>query len=172
MKPLRIMTACLLMMSFWGCTKQVSEDLTHLEVDRYIELLKIGKFHSIDLPTFTWEDIPALLEYRDDAQVINHFPRNGISSYSMTECSLGMYALWTIESIRAVATDSPYLIGRFPSQNPIVQQRQDPFNLESGVNIQAIVSEAYFDWWEINKQKHFDEFKQFDPLSQTDYRWH
>ncbi len=90
----------------------------------------------------------------------------------MPECSLGMYVLWTIESIRAVAIDSEYLIGRFPSQNPIVQQREEPFDLVSGNEIQEMVSKAYYDWWEDNKDKNFDDFKNIDPLSDLEYRWH
>jgi len=35
-----------------------------------------------------------------------------------------------------------------------------------------IAAKAYFDWWENNKQKNFNEFKNIDPLKYTDYRWH
>jgi hypothetical protein len=90
----------------------------------------------------------------------------------MSECSLGMYVLWTIESVRAVAIDSEYLIGRFPSQNPIVQQREDPFDLKTKKEIQDLISKSYFNWWENNKHKNFGIFKNIDPLSDLEYRWH
>lgn len=159
-------------MSFLGCDKHVSEDLNNLEVDRYIELLKTGKYDSFELPAFTYNDIPALLAYRNETQIKTDFPHNGISSLWMPDCSLGMYVLWTIESIRAVAIDSKYLIGRFPSQNPIVQQRDEPFDLKSGVEIQEIISSVYYDWWKKNNRKSFNQFKNIDPLSNTAYRWH
>ena len=35
-----------------------------------------------------------------------------------------------------------------------------------------IAAQAYFDQWEENKQKEFDEFKNIDPLEKTNYKWH
>lgn len=109
----------------------------------------------MDLPSFTFKDIPALLKYRNEHQIITGFPINGISSIGMPDCSLGMYILWTIESIRAVAIDSKYLIARFPSQNPIVQKIEGGSNVERGSEVQPIISNAYFDWWEENRNKGF-----------------
>jgi hypothetical protein len=171
MKTLKILIFCVSLISILGCDKD-SEELKNIDVEKYVEQLKKGGYESFDLPAFTYNDIPALLEYRNETQTITDFPHNGISSLWMPECSLGMYVLWTIESIRAVAIDSEYLIGRFPSQNPIVQQREEPFDLESGNEIQEMVSKAYYDWWEDNKHKNFDNFKNIDPLSDLEYRWH
>jgi len=148
MKTLKIIIFFIFLISILGCDKNESKDLKNLDVEKYVEQLKKGEYESFDLPEFTYKDIPALLEYRNESQIITDFPHNGISSLWMPECSLGMYILWTIESIRAVAIDSEYLIGRFPSQNPIVQQREEPFDLKSGVEIQEIISSAYYDWWE------------------------
>ena len=160
------------LIGLFSCDKSESEDLNNIEVNRYVELLKKGKYDSMDLPSFTHQDIPALLEYGNEHQLITGFPVNMISSMGMPDCSLGMYILWTIESIRAVAIDSKYLIGRFPSQNPVVQKREAESNIVRGSEIQLIISKAYFDWWEENKNKDFEEFKDIDPLSKTDYRWH
>ena len=172
MKTFKSTVICLLLISFLGCSKNDSKDLSKVSVEEYIELLKKGKYDSTDLPIFSYQDISALLEYRNETQTITDFPSNGISSFGMSECALGMYVLWTIESIRAVAINSEYLIGRFPSQNPIVQQREEPFDLKSGVEIQEIISSAYYDWWKENENKNFNEFKNIDPLAETDYRWH
>jgi hypothetical protein len=35
-----------------------------------------------------------------------------------------------------------------------------------------IVAKAYFVWWENNKRKDFNDFKNIDPLKNTDYKWH
>jgi hypothetical protein len=171
MKTLKILIFCVSLISILGCDKD-SEELKNADVEKYVEQLKKGEYESSDLPAFTYKDIPALLVYRNETQIITDFPHNGISSLWMPECSLGMYVLWTIESIRAVAIDSEYLIGRFPSQNPIVQQREEPFDLVSGNEIQEMVSKAYYDWWEDNRHKNFDDFKNIDPLSDLEYRWH
>lgn len=155
-----------------SCDKGNDEEIKNVNVDQYIALLKSGKYDAVDLPAFSDLDIPALLDYRNETQVITNFPHNMISSLGMPDCKLGMYVLWTIESIRAVAIKSEYLIGRFPSQNPIVQKKEDWSGLEYGNEVHNIVSQAYFDWWKNNKLKDFNEFKNIDPLKNTDYKWH
>ncbi len=173
MKTLKILIFCVSLSIIVGCDKDKSEELNKsIDVEKYVEQLKKGEYESFHLPEFTYKDIPALLEYRNDNQIITDFPHNGISSLWMPECSLGMYILWTIESIRAVAIDSEFLIGRFPSQNPIIQRREEPIDLESGNEIQELISKAYYDWWQNNKHQNFDNFKNIDPLSGLDCRWH
>ena len=135
--------------------------------------MKANQYDSINLPAFTYNDIPTLLKYRNDTQVITNFPHNGISSLYAPNCTLGMYVLWTIESIRAVSINSKYLIMRFPSQNPILALRDSvDLMLVNDDTSHKIAAKAYFDWWENNKQKNFDEFKDIDPLVETKYRWH
>jgi len=150
-----------------------NKEINNLTVDRYVELLKASQYDSTNLPAFTYNDIPALLKYRNETQVITNFPHNGISSLYGPDCKLGMYILWTIESIRAVAIDSKYLIMRFPSQNPILALRDSlGFNLVYDDTSHEIAAKAYYDWWENNKQRNFNEFKNIDPLSGTKYKWH
>jgi hypothetical protein len=150
-----------------------NKEISNLAVDKYIELLKANQYDSINLPAFTYNDIPALLKYRNDTQVITNFPHNGISSLYAPNCTLGMYVLWTIESIRAVSINSKYLRIRFPSQNPILALRDSvDLKLVDDDTSHKIAAKAYFDWWENNKQKNFGEFKHLDPLIKTKYRWH
>jgi uncharacterized protein DUF4943 len=100
MKTLRTLIVCIFLTSFLGCDNDESEDLNNVDVDRYIELLKEGKYDSLELPEFTYKDVPALLEYRNEIQMIKDFPINEVSSLWLPECKLGMYVLWTVESIR------------------------------------------------------------------------
>jgi hypothetical protein len=172
MKILKPLIIGILLVSLLGCKKEESENLGEVSADRYVELLKAGKYDSFDLPEFTSNSIPALLAYRNDSQIITDFPTNMISSYAMPECTLGMYVLWTIESIRAVAIDSEYLIGRFPSQNPIVQKKDEPFDIVDGNEVHEIIAKSYYDWWENNKNMEFNAFNEIDPLSNTAFRWH
>jgi hypothetical protein len=156
-----------------GCDKNDSENTNSFVVTKYIELLKSNNYDSLDLPMFTYKDIPELLRYRNETQIITNFPHNPISSLYRPECKLGMYVLWTIESIRAVSINSEFLIMRFPSQNPIlVQRNSEALDLVTDNVSHNIAAKAYFDWWENNKQNDFDEFKNIDPLNNTDYRWH
>jgi len=75
--------------------------------------------------------------------------------------------LWTIESIREVANDSENLLGRFPSLNPILSLKNviEPEDIDSK-EAHEIAAKAYFDWWDNNKDKDFDEFKKIDPLKE------
>lgn len=157
-------------MSLLGCEENSAP--SNMTVDRYVELLKKGKYDASELPEFSSRDIPALLAYSNDTQLIKDFPRNIISSLWLPDCSLGMYLLWTIESIRARAIDSEYLIGTFPSQNPIVQKRDNLSLLLENSEIRELIARSYNDWWESNKNKDFDRFKETDPLKNTEYRWH
>lgn len=141
-------------------------------VEEFIEQLKLGTYESKELPEFKYRDIPQLLEHAKKTQIIKNFPVNWISSYSQMECSLGMYVLWTVESVRAVSIEGENMIGRFPSQNPIVQKKGEPFQGANGKETQEIISNAYLDWWSANEGREFDDFKQTNPLEDTDYRWH
>ena len=116
-------------------------------------------------------DIPALLNYRNETMMITNFPHNGISSLWDSECKLGMYVLWTIESIRAVEIKSEYLIGRFPSQNPVLALRASAeLKLVYDDKSQNEAAKAYYYWW--HSIYIFKDKMKIDPLRNTDYRWH
>jgi len=172
MKTLKLIIVLVSLIISISCHKNNDEEIRNVNVDQYIELLKSGKYNSADLPAFTYQDIPALISYRNYTQMITNFPRNGISSYYKPDCKLGMYVLWTIESIRAVAIKSDYLIGRFPSQNPILEKRDYSELFLDSNDSHEIASKAYFDWWVNNRRKDFNEFKNIDPLKNTVYKWH
>jgi hypothetical protein len=150
-----------------GCEKQGSNP----EVQTYINQLKSNSYKASELPAFKPSDIPALLEYRNSTMVITNFPHNGISSLWGPDCKLGMYVLWTIESIRAVEINSKYLIGRFPSQNPILALRaSQELKLVYDTKSQNEAAKAYYDWW-YSSYVLIDKMN-IDPLKDTDYRWH
>lgn len=123
MKTFRYLFFLISLLGLISCDKKDNEDTNNLDVKTYIELLKSNRYDSINLPAFSYKDIPALLQYRNETQIISNFPHNPISSLIGPDCKLGIYVLWTIESIRAVSIKSEYLIYRFPSQNPILAYR-------------------------------------------------
>lgn len=172
MKTLRYLSFLISSISLTSCEKQDNKNL-NLDVKTYIELLKSNQYDSLNLPAFTYNNIPALLQYRSETQIITKFPHNPISSYQGPGCELGIFVLWTIESIRAVSVEGKYLIKRFPSQNPILALRKShKLILVSDSLSHSIAANAYFNWWENNKSKTFDDFKNIDPLKNTIYRWH
>lgn len=141
------------------------------EVEIYIQQLLKGEYRTPDLPEFIPEDIPDLLAYRDDTSTIISFPHNPISSLYLEECRLGLFVLWTIESIRAVEIQSEFLIRRFPSQNPYIYYANPDLMMPYDPNIaQSIAAKAYFDWW--NSDTNLSEKFEIDPLENTGYKWH
>lgn len=157
----------LALLVFPGCEKLTDNP----DVDDFINQLISGNYESYELPEFNRNDIPALLKYRNENTIIKNFPRNPISSYWQAECKLGIYALWTIESIRATETNSDNLIGRFPSQNPVLAFR-DTTKLQLVFDDQSHkeAARAYNDWW--NSFYIFQDKMKVDPLKTTKYRWH
>ena len=155
------------LLGFPGCEDQADRP----EVKAYIDQLIAGTYESYELPEFSTSDISGLLKYRNETTVISNFPRNGISSFYQQECKLGMYVLWTIESIRAVETNSEYLIGRFPSQNPVLAIR-DEAELHMVFDDQSHkeAARAYYNWW--NSFYPGKNKISMDPLEETKYRWH
>lgn len=143
----------------------------NIEVKTYISLLKADQYTDSELPLFKRSDIPELLKYIDDNQLITVFPQNYISSYYMHDCRVGMVVLWTIESVRAQEINSKYLIGRFPSQNPLLQLKNTPsfYPVNDDVS-HHIASEAYKKWW--NSPTTLTHRMQTDPLEDTSYKWH
>ncbi|PZX53084.1 uncharacterized protein DUF4943 [Algoriphagus ratkowskyi] len=170
MKTLKTLITCLFLLTFLGC--EDDSDPSTITVERYVELLKKGKYDADQLPEFSSGDIPALLAYRNESQLIKDFPVNTLSSSLTVECTLGMFVLWTIESIRARAINSKYLFHTFPSQNPVVEKKEDLVGIQQSDAVRGIVAQSYFDWWETNKNKDFDEFKEIDPVTTTPFRWH
>jgi len=171
MKTVKTFIVLITFLGFMSCAD--NKEVSSLTVDRYIELLKANQYDSLNLPAFTCQDIPALLAYRNDTTVIRDFPCNPISSYYVPKCTLGMYVIWTIESIRSVAIQSDRLIQRFPSQSPILALRDSTeMILVYDTLSQEVVAKAYNDWWENNERTNFKDFKSIDPLAGTNYKWH
>lgn len=160
---LMILTLAFISMS---CEKITLENMS---VKQYIKLLKTGSYGFIELPPFDSEDIPELLKYVDDTQLIKNFPINPSSSFYVPDCELGIYTLWTIESIRVcsiVADAHPF---RFPSGTPTLRFKiADSGVLDSDIARQA-ASLAYKDWW--NSNNDFQLIKNTNPLESTEYRW-
>jgi hypothetical protein len=167
MKTILLSMIFISLVGLCGCEKQKDNP----EVEKYIDQLMSGQYESPELPAFSPSDIPALLNFRNDNTIISNFPHNGLSSYWGPECELGMYVLWTIESIRAVEIKSDRLIGRFPSLNPILAFR-DATELQIVRTDESHneAAKAYYNWW--HSVHIFRDKMKIDPLKETEYRWH
>lgn len=153
--------------ALYGCKKQSDNE----EVKIYIDRLLSGEYVSYEFPVFAVTDIPDLLKYRDVTTIITKFPRNPVSSYYQSECRLGVYVLWTIESIREVESGNRDLILRFPSQNSVLALREThEFMPVTDEQSHRDASAAYYEWW-YSSSLFSDKMKK-DPLAGTKYRWH
>jgi len=167
MKTKSILLVLSLLLISISCEKQSTNNS---EVENYISFLKSGQYDSYNLPEFQPSEIPTLLKYINDTTSITKFPRNGISSYMQLKCKLGMVVLWTIESIRAVEIHSDRLVGRFPSQNPILAFRDTLSKWSFDDKSHLIAAKAYDDWW--HSIHIFKDKMNIDPLKDTPYTWH
>ena len=151
-----------------GCEK--SENVQE-EVDRYVEELIQGKYNSSELPDYTTDHISPLLEFREDSTLITDFPRNPLSSFWMGECRLGIFVLWTIESIRVVENQREGILYRFPSLNPVINiSNPDSIKTYEISIIHQTAADAYYDWW--NNDSSLTVKLEMDPLDSTGYSWH
>jgi hypothetical protein len=170
MKTLKLFIVLIPFLGFFSCEKG---ELKQTDIEKYVKALRTNQYDDRDLPVFTYKHIGELLEYRNEKDAITKFPRNPASSLYQEECELRVYILWTIESIRAVAIDSEFLTGRFPSQNPILKLRtSEELELVYDVEAYQIISDAYYVWWTNNRDKSVDEMMGIDPLEHTEYEWH
>ena len=151
-----------------------SKDRQEIDVQTYIDLLKKGDYESTDLPPFFHKDIPALLEHCENQDIIQNFPVNPLASLSRRSCTLGMFVLWTIESIRVVEdTDSEPMIMRFPSKYPILALRNvNELTLKEDVGSHQVAARAYIGWWQQNEIVGIDKIMSEDPLKNTPYQWY
>ena len=157
----------LALLLFASCSK--STVLPNADVDEFIWLLKKNQYTQRQLPEFVSGDIPALLEYRHDRTRISVFPVNPISSFYLEEVSVGVYVLWTIESIRQVHNRNDELILGFPSLNPILLALNNPEMNEK--EIQNAAAKAYYDWWYSHEGQPFSLFSSIDPLEPIGIKW-
>ena len=170
------MKICLYFMVLAGlvnCNNNDEPEAINLDVETYVSLLKANQYDAMTLPSFTYKDIPSLLRYSDETEVISDFPRNTVSSLYGPDCTLGMYVLWTIESIRAVSVKSDYLVMRFPSLNPVLTLKElETFEIVLDKDSQTTIAKAYREWWINHENQNFDDFKHINPLEGTVYKWH
>lgn len=136
-------------------------------VEIFIKNLKEDKAETMETTELSSENISELLTHSDDEQNIYNFTRNPLSSFYLVEVKLGMYVLWTIESIRMKEIDDPrfYL---YASLNPRIISASSGELVDQDV-ILPDVSKAYFEWW--NSSLLLEEKLQINPLDGLDLSW-
>jgi hypothetical protein len=161
-----ILLQCVLMCLLVSCSKG---DEPGSEVEKFVQQVKQDKYISDSLPEFSYDAIPVLLASANDFSKITKFPVNPFTAYGPVKLTVGECLMWTIENIRL--NYGNYKAKSFPS---FVSE----LHLKTDINILRLtdtqlqeVYKLYYDWWYTNKGKNFEEFRQINPLQDSDYVW-
>ena len=156
-----------------GCGKK--EPQYRREVKAYLEALADGSYqHQLKMKLFDSQAIPVLLDYADDERAIPFPPVNPLSSYIVSSCSVGMFALWTIEGIRLAqeGSDEKESFMGYPSLVPLlwdqVRERRPEFGEDGYDENLKRAAAAYRNWWNSGS---FSQIKFQDPLDGTGLYW-
>ena len=137
-----------------------------------------SKLASLGCPDVQWRHIPALLEFGKSTAIVGDgtwtMPANPLSSFAMTQCSEGMFALWMVEAAR-LHTLNPNNSGirSWPSMNPFVQRLSPddaPLWYINNPEVQQEVLDAYVKWWKAANGN--TAAAKTNPLEGTGYMWH
>ena len=177
------------LMSAVSCDK-MNDSLSEAEASRFVDSLmtgfRNGTLSHVHCPDVRWEHIPALLEYGKSTEMIGKDPESGdfpmmaipsspISSFLMTQCLEGTFALWMVEAARihTLSKRDGDLMG-WPSQNPFVQrlngENVSPSWYVNSLEVHKAVLEAYQQWWASSRGR--KSAASIDPLEGTGYAWH
>lgn len=166
---------CIIILLLVGASCSSNQvDFDHPDVDLFVKQLKEGTYNTkspegfVEVPNFTSEDIPLLLEYSTDLTTISMFPLPPISSYVVSDLKIGECMLWIVESIR---------IGNYASLGcRMVRANAENYEAQYFLSDQEILEVAahYKAWWESSafpKTKWSIDPCFDDPLCGTNYRW-
>ena len=138
------------------------------KADTFISQLENCSYEERYLPELELSEISSLLKYRNNKTILCKYPANPISSFYSKEVTLGMFALWTIESIRITELNNTNEAqARFPSLNPILAYREN--DIEDQNKLQDLAADIYQAWWSSNKNE--DEKLNSNPLLDTKIVW-
>lgn len=168
---LMLWMAVCLVVSFAGCSSE-EMDYNNPDVALFVKQLKAGTYKVknekgvVDVPHFTEEDIPELLQYADDLTIIPSFP--SVYNTNNGKIRLGECMLWVIEYIRQ---------GTPPSMGcKMVLANAENYEAIYFLTDEEVLDAAtcYRNWWE---EKQFPKTRWTidpcydEPLCGTGYRW-
>lgn len=137
--------------------------------DEYMDKVKSETYSDMFLPDLEPQDISSLLKYRDDKTILKKFPTNPISSLIGDSVTVGIIALWTIESIRiSELNGDTSAYKRFPSLNPMILDTNSIFT--NKFSLQDNVAKRYYNWWSQTDLSQVEKL-QINPLQGSRFVW-
>jgi len=141
----------------------------HYSVDEFMNKVKSESYNDIFLPDFEPKDISSLLTYRNNKKQLKKYPRNPTSSFICDSVTVGIIALWTIESIRISELNGDTSeFNRFPSRNPMIKDTLK--NYLDIFYLQDCASTEYFIWW-YNRDLNITDKLKINPLKNSKLVW-
>lgn len=167
-----LISVAVILLNILSCEKEMTRPP---EIEVFIDQLKMGNYPGRQIPQFALSQIPQLLEYRNEREMIQSFPVNPLSSYYLEECRLGVYVLWTIEYIRKSEKGETDALLPWPSLSPVLIA-EDPLDVAGPEFtdqefLHNRASEAYFSWWEGKRNISGKDFVNMNPLEGSGIRW-
>lgn len=166
-----ILFTLLTVLTCTSCSED-SFDYNSPDVDLFVKMLKAGTYNTksprgyVEVPNFCEEDIPQLLKYSEDLNIISSFPLPPVSAYHSGKARLGECMLWIIESIRL---GSPASMGC-----KMVEANAPNYEGIYFLTDQEVLDAAarYRRWWEGRQQPSLVIDPCYDePLCRSNYRW-
>ena len=159
----------LFLLFFLITTFSCSYTYENMSVLQYMKQLENGTYESYELPLLDKNDIPTLIEYVQNKQIIAKHPTNPISSFHLDSVTLGVMAMWTIESIRLTEiNNNKSTTYRYPSLNPRLVDTT--YTITNKMELQYIASTSYANWWSKNYKSELSKLND-NPLQNTSIRW-
>lgn len=161
-----VLLKTIIIVVFLSCSK---DEPIKTDVEIFIEQVKNNQYKADSLPEFSPHEIPLLLNEANNFNSITEFPINPTSSYAPTKLTVGECLLWTVEHIRLHFGN--YTGSSFPSFVPELRDISDINSINLSNTQLNEVYNLYNSWWDENKSKDFDSFRNINPLENSKFRW-
>jgi hypothetical protein len=146
--------------------KEDDFDPQNPDVGQFVGLIKSGQYFEkvgYELPSFSMQDIDALVTYLHDTTEINEYPTNPISSKLTLPKILNECLMWTIDGIR--------LETKYPSLEPSLKTPFEEGFIRLTKRQILEISEKYINWHKAYKANPSETLRKQDLLEDTVYRW-
>ncbi len=163
MKLTAVFVLCILFLT--NCEQKDEETLA----EEYMNQVVGETYEEMYLPDLEPEDISYLLTFRNDKSILKKFPVNPISSFLLDSVTVGIIALWTVESIRiSELSGDKSAFERFPSLNPMIKDTTGA--ITNSFSLQEKAAGLYQQWWG-KPGLDSDKKQQINPLEKSGIIW-
>ncbi len=153
-----------------------------VRIDELLSSIKSNTFSNSSTLEIGWQDIPLLMLLIEDTTVISRFPRNLKSKFYLHKNTVGIVAMWLIESIRLNMTRKKTK-GWYASSLPILKNIDDiqlDRTTEDGRGFliptnsykkQMQAADYYTNWWQEVRSLEPSKAAKIQPIDKNQMEW-